>query len=36
MINPNSSFPIFIVGNIIDVKIFYINHFGFGVAFENE
>jgi len=36
MINPNSSFPVFIVGNIIEAKKFYTNHFGFAVAFENE
>ena len=36
MINPKSSFPVFIVGNTIEAKTFYTSHFGFGVAFENE
>ena len=36
MINPNSSFPVFIVENLDAAKSFYTNHFGFGVAFENE
>jgi len=33
---PNSSFPIFIVEKLADAKEFYLNHFGFVVAFENE
>ena len=36
MINPKSSFPVFIVGNIAEAKTFYKNHLGFSVAFENE
>lgn len=36
MIKPNSSFPVFIVGNPGEAKTFYLNHFGFDVAFENE
>ena len=36
VINPNSSFPVFIIGNLDKAKTFYSTHFGFGVAFENE
>ena len=36
MINPNNSFPVFIVENINEAKTFYTNHFSFGVVFENE
>ena len=36
MIRPNSSFPVFIVGNLVDAKTFYTTHFTFEVAFENE
>lgn len=36
MIKPNSSFPVFIVENLDIAKTFYLNHFGFSVAFENE
>ena len=36
MINPNSSFPVFIVQNLDAAKTFYLNHFGFSVAFEND
>lgn len=36
MINPNSSFPVFIVENLNAAKSFYTSYFGFGVAFENE
>ncbi|MCH9006779.1 hypothetical protein IIA29_02035 [candidate division KSB1 bacterium] len=36
MIKPNSSFPVFTVEKIDEAKAFYSNHFGFGVAFENE
>lgn len=36
MINPNSSFPVYIIENIIEAKTFYTKHFGFSVAFENE
>lgn len=36
MIIPNSSFPVFIVKRLDSAKAFYINYFGFSVAFENE
>ena len=36
MINPKSSFPVYIVENIIEAKTFYTKHFGFSAAFENE
>ena len=36
MINPNSSFSVFIVQSLDAAKTFYLNHFGFSVAFENE
>ena len=36
MINPNSSFPVFIVESLDKAKSFYSEHFSFGVAFENE
>ena len=36
MINPTSSFPVFIVGSLIDAKAFYTSHLSFNVAFENE
>ena len=36
MIQPNSSFPVFIVGNLVAARTFYTNHFGFDIAFENE
>jgi len=36
VIKPNSSFTVFTVENINEAKTFYSNHFGFGVAFENE
>lgn len=36
MINPNSSFPVFTVQSLDAAKTFYLNHFGFNVAFENE
>lgn len=36
MIKPNSSFPVFIVENLDEAKSFYLNNFGFSVAFENE
>ena len=36
MIKPNSSFPVFIVESLGKAKSFYVDHFGFGVAFENE
>ena len=36
MIQPNSSFPVFIVKSLDAAKAFYLNHFGFSLAFENE
>ncbi len=36
MINPSSSFPVFIVNDLDSAKVFYTTHFGFGVAFKNE
>lgn len=36
MINPSSSFPVFIVKNLDNAKSFYSTYFNFGVAFENE
>ena len=36
MINPNSSFPVFIVRGLGEAKEFYGNNFGFKVAFEND
>jgi uncharacterized glyoxalase superfamily protein PhnB len=36
MIQPNSSFPIFIVKSIDKAKTFYSNHFDFSAVFENE
>jgi uncharacterized glyoxalase superfamily protein PhnB len=36
VINPKSSFPVFIVQSLDAAKTFYLNHFGFSVAFENE
>ncbi len=36
MINPSNSFPVFIVQSLDAAKAFYMNHFGFGLAFENE
>lgn len=36
MIQPNSAFPVFIVGNLEAAKAFYSSYFGFDVAFENE
>ena len=36
MINPISSFAVFIVENLDKAKQFYSTHFGFDVAFENE
>jgi len=36
MINLNSSFPVFIVEKLDITKPFYIKHFDFQVAFENE
>jgi len=36
VINPDSSFPVFIVKNLDSAKSFYTNNFGFNVAFQNE
>ena len=36
MITANSSFPVFIVPDIGKAKVFYTEHFDFGIAFENE
>ena len=36
MIKPNSSFPVFIVTNLDEARAFYLNYFGFSVAFEND
>lgn len=36
MINPISSFPVFIVDDINSAKTFYSSHFGFNAVFENE
>jgi len=36
MINPASSFPVFIVNRLDNVETFYTENFSFGVAFQNE
>ena len=36
VISPNSSFPVFTVKDLDVAKTFYLNHFGFEAAFENE
>ena len=36
MINPTSSFSVLIVNNLDNAKSFYVNNFGFNVAFQNE
>jgi uncharacterized glyoxalase superfamily protein PhnB len=36
VINPISSFPVFIVESLDAAKAFYLNHFGFDLVFENE
>lgn len=36
MIEPQSSFPVFIVKNIVAAKSFYTEHFGFDVVFSND
>lgn len=36
VINPNSAFPVLIVKSLDSAKSFYVNNFGFNVAFENE
>jgi len=35
MVNPNSSFPVFIVQHLGNAKEFYTGYFGFNIAFEN-
>ena len=36
MIKPNSSFLVLIVKDLDKAKLFYLNNFGFNVAFQNE
>jgi len=36
MINPNSAFPVLIVKDLDIAKSFYIDNFGFNIAFQNE
>ena len=36
MITPKSSFPVYIVKNLIEAKAFYSRYLGFSVAFEND
>lgn len=36
VINPNSAFPVLIVKNLDAAKTFYVNNFGFNIAFQNE
>ena len=36
MINPNSSFSVLIVNDLDKAKSFYVNNFGFSIAFQNE
>jgi catechol 2,3-dioxygenase-like lactoylglutathione lyase family enzyme len=36
MIQPMSSFPVFIVADLAAAKGFYTGHFDFGIAFEND
>ena len=36
MIYPKSAFSVFIVHNLSSAKSFYVNNFGFNLAFENE
>jgi len=36
VIKPNSSFPVLIVNNLVSAKEFYVNYFGFNIAFQNE
>ncbi|CAB5079520.1 hypothetical protein D3OALGA1CA_435 [Olavius algarvensis associated proteobacterium Delta 3] len=35
MVNPNSSFPVFIVQHLGNAKEFYTGYFGFNIAFKN-
>ena len=36
MIKPNSSFSVYIVEDLMNAKDFYMQHFGFNPAFEND
>ena len=36
MIRPNSSFTVLIVNNLDNARTFYVNNFGFKIAFQNE
>ena len=36
MINPTSSFSVLIVNNLDNAELFYVNNFGFNIAFKNE
>jgi len=36
VINPNSSFSVLIVNDLDKAKSFYVNNFGFSIAFQNE
>ena len=36
MISADSSFPVFIVADLKEAKVFYTEHFDFAVAFEND
>lgn len=36
MINPNSAFSVLIVNNLENAESFYVNNFGFNIAFKNE
>jgi catechol 2,3-dioxygenase-like lactoylglutathione lyase family enzyme len=36
MISADSSFPVFIVADLMKAKAFYTEHFGFAVAFDND
>ena len=36
MIKPNSAFPVLIVNSLQHAELFYVNNFGFNIAFKNE
>jgi len=36
VINPNSAFSVLIVNNLENAESFYVNNFGFNIAFKNE
>ena len=36
MINPNTAFSVLIVNNLDNAEAFYVNNFGFNLAFKNE